>query len=72
MYENDVFFRSTRKNKKWMVEHNGKMVHFGDSRYLDFTQHGDLERRRLFRIRNARWKDAPLYSPASLSYFLLW
>ncbi len=55
-----------------MVEHDGKWVHFGHPDYENFTDHGDLERRRLFRARNWRWKDAPLYSPASLSYYLLW
>jgi hypothetical protein len=72
MYENTVIYFSTRKNKRYMVEHDGKWVHFGHPDYENFTDHGDLERRRLFRARNWRWKDAPLYSPASLSYYLLW
>ena len=37
--------KSNRKNKKWAVLYNGKWIHFGDSRYEDFTQHGDEERR---------------------------
>lgn len=67
-----MIYPSTRKNKKWMIEHDGKMVHFGDSRYEDFTQHGDLERRRLFRLRNAKWEHAKPYTAAHLSYHLLW
>ena len=36
---------STRKNKKYMIlNDNNKYVHFGDSRYEDFTKQQDLNR----------------------------
>ena len=42
-------FKSKAKNKKFSVYvlKNGKktLIHFGDSRYEDFTQHKDLKRR---------------------------
>jgi len=64
---------STRKNKKYMVEDKtGKLIHFGDPNYADFTAHHDLKRRENFRKRNAKWKDADKNSPAWLSYHLLW
>lgn len=72
MYENDQVFQSTRKTKKYMVIHNNKWIHFGQKGYKDFLQTGDLERRRLFRLRNAKWADAKPYSPASLSYHISW
>ena len=63
---------SSRKNKKYMTNVNGKWVHFGDSRYEDFTGHGDLKRRELFRKRNAKWATASKGSPGYLSYHILW
>lgn len=50
-------FPSDRKNKKFQVnvkDDSGKIrnIHFGDSRYQDFTQHGDLTRRKSFRARH--------------------
>ena len=63
---------SPRKNKKYAIMINGKWVHFGDSRYADFTGHGDERRRELFRKRNAKWANAAKDTPAWLSYHLLW
>ena len=62
---------STRKNKKYSIMINGKLVHFGDNRYEDFTGHGDEYRRELFRKRNAKWATAAKDSPAYLAYHLL-
>ena len=36
---------SSRKNKKFVVTYGGEQIHFGDSRYQDYTQHGDKVRR---------------------------
>lgn len=64
---------STRKGKKYMVQSpQGEMIHFGQLPYEDFTKHKDPERRRLFQIRNAKWKTAPKYTPRWLAYYLLW
>jgi hypothetical protein len=72
MYNGIKLLPSTRKAKKWMTFHNKKWVHFGAAGYQDFTQHRDLERRRLFRLRNAKWATAKPYRPAPLSYHILW
>jgi hypothetical protein len=40
--------------------------------YNDFTKTHDERRRERFRMRNHRWRDAPRYSAAWLSYHLLW
>ena len=49
---------SNRKNKKYVVTlKNGKMIHFGDSRYEDFTTHQDWKRRMRYRKRASEIKD---------------
>tara|TARA_R110002126_G_scaffold143921_2_gene289997 strand:+ start:126 stop:386 length:261 start_codon:yes stop_codon:yes gene_type:complete len=63
-------FKSTAKNKKFsiyvMVDGKKKLIHYGDSRYEDFTQHKDQKRRlsylkRAMGIKNKKgeltWKD---------------
>jgi hypothetical protein len=53
---------------------NGKRVHFGDSRYEDYTQHHDKDRRHLYRLRHRKHvvngKDPT--TPAFLSWYILW
>lgn len=66
-------YLSTRKDKKYMVESpEGKMIHFGQLPYEDFTKHKDPVRRHNFQVRNAKWKHSPKYTPSWLSYYLLW
>ena len=73
-YGNDVdLYLSSSKNKKYMVfDEDGKKVHFGSMLYQDYTKHKDKKRRENFRNRNRKWKDADKYTPAHLSYYLLW
>jgi len=65
---------SSRKDKKYMVLNpkTNKMVHFGQMGYEDYTKHKDENRRELFKKRNHKWATAEKYSPAWLSYYLLW
>ena len=63
---------STRKGKKYMVNDGNKWIHFGQMGYADYSKHKDKKRRDLFRKRNHKWADADPFSPAFLSYFLLW
>ena len=51
---------------------DNKLVHFGDQRYEDYTKHKDNTRRDNFKKRNIKWGYAPKYSPAWLSFWLLW
>ena len=67
---------STRKNKKYMIlNDDNKYVHFGDSRFQDFTIHNDPERRQRYLNRATKikgnWKNNK-YSPNNLSINLLW
>lgn len=45
-------FNSWRPNKKKVVCVDNKLIHFGDSRYEDFTQHRDIKRKKSFRARH--------------------
>lgn len=64
---------STRKNKKYMVEVNPNVwIHFGQFPYEDATKHNDQIRINNFKKRNWRWALRDKYSPAYLSYTLLW
>ena len=64
---------STRKSKKYMIQTpDHKWVHFGQMGYMDYTKHQDEERRNRFLKRNWRWASASKYSPAYLSFILLW
>ena len=63
---------SSRKDKKYMVFDGRTMVHFGQMGYEDATRHHDLDRINRFKKRNWKWQNAPKYSPAYLSWYLLW
>lgn len=67
-------FPSNRKNKKYKVQNpeTKEWIHFGDSRYEDYTKHKDEKRRENFRRRNKSWKDAPVFTPRYFSYHFLW
>ncbi len=69
--------QSDRKNKKWevIVEDGEKFhtIHFGDTRYEDYTQHGDAERRERYLNRHKSREDweNPL-TAGFWSRWLLW
>jgi hypothetical protein len=63
---------SSRKDKKYMVFDGRTMVHFGQMGYEDATKHNDIDRINRFKKRNWKWQNSPKYSPAWLSWFLLW
>ena len=66
---------STRKGKKWMVNYEGKWIHFGASGYQDFTQHRDENRRENYRRRHSaiKLKDGRLaYRVKTQSAFWSW
>ena len=65
---------STRKDKKYMIydKADKKWIHFGQIGYEDYTKHKNEDRRKQFQQRNHLWKDEPKFTPAYLSYKLLW
>jgi hypothetical protein len=73
------FGRSRAKNKKYYVVYKGKKIHFGDTRYEDYTTHGDSERRKRYlarakKIKNkeGRYTYRDKNSPNFWSVNLLW
>lgn len=72
-YDLEVVY-SPRKNKKYRIVNpeTNKYVDFGSIDYEDATLHQDQKRIEAFKKRNRKWKDATKYSPAWLSYHLLW
>jgi len=72
-YDVGKVFPSSKKDKKYMVEDpDGKMIHFGQLGFQDFTYHNDEKKQTAFKNRNRKWKDFPKYTPAFLAYHLLW
>lgn len=74
-----TIIKSWRKNKKFAVKTPAGWVHFGDTRYQDFTQHKDLLRRAAYikRARKIRDKNGKLTinNPKSANYWasrVLW
>ena len=55
-----VIRKSSKRNKKFAADVHGRTIHFGDSRYEDFTQHNDPERKKRYIQRhkkNENWSD---------------
>jgi len=54
-------FPSKAKNKKLSVfvmkDNKKKLIHFGDSRYKDFRQHGDEKKRKAYLARSSKIKN---------------
>lgn len=69
---------STNKNKKYVAHfkhgEDGKIekIHFGDSRYEDYTQHKNKPRRGKYRTRAKKGEDAKPNSASALSFHILW
>ena len=67
---------STKKDKKYMIETpSGKIVHFGQMGYEDYTKHKDKIRRDNYLKRSSgisgKWRKNK-FSPNNLSRSLLW
>jgi len=67
-------YPSKNYKKKYMIinPYTEKFIHFGDINYEDFTYTKDPIKRDAFRNRNKKWATAKPYTPAYLSYYLLW
>jgi hypothetical protein len=66
-------YLSPKNSKKYaIVDPNNKVVSFGQMGMEDATFHKDPIRIDKFKKRNAKWANAPKYTPAWLSYYLLW
>lgn len=65
-------YLSTRKDKKYMIKHNNRWVHFGQMLYKDYTLTNDENKKLNFQKRNYKWAKQDKYTPGWLSYNLLW
>jgi hypothetical protein len=67
-------FLSNRKDKKYAIYHpdTDKIISFGQMGYEDYTKTGDEDKKKAFQKRNHKWLYADKYSPAWLSWNLLW
>ena len=67
---------STKRDKKYMITTpNGRIVHFGQMGYQDFTRHGNKTRRKNYLTRSGKIKGdwaKDKYSPNNLARKLLW
>ena len=71
-----TIYRSNLKTKKYfIIDPNGKKIHFGAMGMEDYTYHKDDKRKENYLKRSygirGNWKDNP-YSPNNLSRTLLW
>jgi len=74
--KNAVIYRSTRKNKKYMIkDQDNHWVHFGQIPYEDFTKHKNITRRKNYLTRSGKikgnWKSHK-YSANNLARKILW
>jgi hypothetical protein len=75
--KNGKIYRSTRKEKKYMVKDpkTNKWVHFGQMKYEDYTKHKNKTRRKNYLNRashiNGNWKHNK-YSANNLAMHILW
>ena len=69
-----VIEKSNRKHKKYQASNGLETVHFGDSRYQDFTQHHDEQRKKNYisRHSNEDHSVSNALSPAFLARHVLW
>jgi len=67
--------KSNRKGKKWVVEINGKKIHFGASGYSDFTKHKTPSRKKSYLARHKpreKWTKSGIKTAGFWSRWLLW
>ena len=67
--------KSSRDEKKWMVEIDGKTVHFGAKGAEDFTMHKDPLRKAHYITRHQKrenWKFSGIKTAGFWSRWLLW
>ena len=69
-----VIQKSNNKHKKLSATDGRKTVHFGDSRYQDFTQHKDEQRKKNYLSRHGKEDHSVsnALSPAFLARHVLW
>ena len=65
-----IIQKSTNKNKKFMANVNGKLIHFGAAGYEDYLQHNNEMRRERYIKRHEKrenWND-----PTTAGFYARW
>ena len=68
-----ILSNSNKPDKRYMVQINDKLIHFGSSEHSNFTLHRDEKRKQNYISRhksNENWAD--IYSAGFWSRWLLW
>ena len=81
----DLIKKSSRKDKKYMIKHNDKTIHFGAQTYKDYTLMNDKlssfyepnknireNTKKNYQSRHRKDPINTAFTPGSLSYYLLW
>ena len=69
----NIIIKPSDKTKKIMaVMENKKTLHFGDSRYSDYTKHKDPERKKTYLSRHKKDNYTNLLYPSFYATNLLW
>lgn len=70
---------SSKPKKKWMYTDKDMTVHWGEPSFLDFIEHKDPERRKIYRkraagikLKNGKRAIDKKYSPAWFAYNVTW
>ena len=67
--------RSNKPDKKYLATVNNKHIHFGNSKYHDYTIHKDNDRKERYIARHKAREDYTkqgVATPGHLSRFILW
>jgi len=68
-------FKSTRKDKKYMLEYQGKIIHFGQKGASDYLQHKDPKRKELYLARHRKrenWTRSGTNTAGFWARWILW
>ena len=65
---------STRAQKKYQIEVDGRTIHFGAAGYQDYTTHKDPERKARYLARHSGedWSEAGVNTAGFWARWLLW
>ena len=72
LYNEYCYKKSDNPNKKIMAVIDNKKIHFGDSRYSDYTKHKDPERKKAYLSRHKKDNYTNLLYPSFYATNLLW
>lgn len=72
---NILLSKSSRKDKKFMVEVDGRKIHFGAKGYSDYTKHKDEKRMKRYLARHKpreNWQKSGIDTAGFWSRWILW